>query len=392
MISKIEKNILSFLEENIIALFMVAAVLLNLYIRYSVRDLSNNDMDSMLLGWYMSIKNAGGLRAFSQSINTDYNIPYMELIAILTYFPIKAIYAFKISSGIFDYLLAGIIYKIVLDITGNKNKAIFAFCATIMSPLVLTNSAVWGQCDSVYTFFVICAIYYLYKEKFIHSFVFLGVAFGFKLQTIFVVPLFLFYYFYKKRFSILYFLIIPVVMELLCIPAIVQGVSLRSVFDMYLFQSGQYHLMQLNFPTFWLILNNETGLPSYDMFKDYAVMTTVFVLGSFIFLWLVKKVDINSKNILYMTAVCTLTCVEFLPSMHERYGFIAEILFLILVFFDIKFLRVLIPMYCVILTMCSNFLYGAAINHTQLSWIYFAVYVYAMYLVNKKILNAEESA
>ena len=73
--------------------------------------------------------------------------------------------------------------------------AITAFTVIWISPVVLFNSSMWAQCDSIYTFFALLAVYLLYKEKNIPAFVFLGIALSFKLQAIFVLPFFLFIYF-----------------------------------------------------------------------------------------------------------------------------------------------------------------------------------------------------
>jgi Gpi18-like mannosyltransferase len=49
-------------------------------------------------------------------------------------------------------------------------------------PTVYLNGAHWGQCDIVYGSMVLASIYYLVKEKYALAYVFLGLAFAFKLR------------------------------------------------------------------------------------------------------------------------------------------------------------------------------------------------------------------
>lgn len=64
---------------------------------------------------------------------------------------------------------------------------------------MILNLSVWGQCDSIYVTFVIWTIYFLYKEKYRKAFIFLGIAFAFKLQAVFIMPIVFYMYFTKKN-------------------------------------------------------------------------------------------------------------------------------------------------------------------------------------------------
>lgn len=132
---------------------------------------------------------------------------YQFLVSIMTYIPIEPLYAYKIQSVIFDYLLAGTVMLIVRDLSV-KNKAengLAAYATVILSPIVFMDSDMWAQSDAIYAFFVIASLYCILKEKYIPSFVLLGIALSLKLQAGFILPFYAFIYFYKKRFSILYF-------------------------------------------------------------------------------------------------------------------------------------------------------------------------------------------
>ena len=63
----------------------------------------------------------------------------------------------------------------------NKFLELITYALVLIIPTVMLNSGMWGQCDSIYTTFVILALYFLVKEKYSLSFIMLGISFAFKL-------------------------------------------------------------------------------------------------------------------------------------------------------------------------------------------------------------------
>ncbi len=392
MISKQEQAVLDFLQKYMIFLVIGATIVINIIMRVSVKDCYNDDLVDSLLPWYEAIKNGGGFKAIGAPIEKcNYNLPYLSFIAFFTYLPMYPVYLYKLLSSIFDYLMGLIVARFVYEFTGNKSTAAVSFCITIMSPVVIFNSAVWGQCDSMYTFFILVALYYLYKEKHFWSFVFLGAAFAFKLQTIFVFPLFAFYYFYRKKFSILYFAIIPVVMEILSLPAIIMGRGLLDTFRIYFDQTDDWEEMSMNFPSFWLIPNNTTsGVNTYSIHKTLAIFTAVFLLGLYMYLCVKHQIKLEKINLLYGAIISIFTCVEFLPSMHERYAYTIELLFIILVFVNIKYIIFAVAINSFTLMLYSHFLYKTWIQMEFITWVYLAMYVAIVVFLGKRMKNYEE--
>ncbi|WP_052169730.1 glycosyltransferase 87 family protein [Pseudobutyrivibrio ruminis] len=388
MIFKFEDKILKFLKENIAVVALFAAIIINFIIRYSLRDFTNSDLSNPLTSWYNELKATGGFAGLGHQLNDcSYNLPYLTLIAFFTYLPVNPADAFKVSSGIFDFIQAFAVAWFVFDITNkNRNKAILSFIIAISSPIVLLNSAGWGQCDSIYTAFAIFALIYLNREKFLVSFILLGISFGFKLQAIFVLPFFVYYYFTKRKFSILYFGIIPIVMEILSLPAVIAGRGFLDVFRIYLSQTDWYPKMSMNYPTFWNLLNNEYTISSADTYvimKTMAVMTPILIIGCFMFSWIYNNIEINTTNMIYMTFVCVMTCVEFLPGMHERYGYTAEILLIVMMFISWKVIPLVLAQLLILITTYGNFLFDQLVNFTTMAWlnaiVYFATMIYITY-------------
>ena len=63
------------------------------------------------------------------------------------------------------------------------------FSIALFLPTVVLNGAYWGQCDSIYGAMVVHALALLLEDRPKSSVVLMAVAFSFKLQAIFVLPL-----------------------------------------------------------------------------------------------------------------------------------------------------------------------------------------------------------
>ncbi|MCR5416512.1 MAG: hypothetical protein K6E79_06940 [Pseudobutyrivibrio sp.] len=393
MILKIEQKILDWLNEHIVHLAFIATLLISLLIRYSLRDIHSYDADGCLLAWYDDIKANGGIFGLGKPVSgLNYSFTYQFLIALMTHIPIEPLYAYKILSCIFDYLLAGAVAYLVYDISESHKmeKTLLAFIAVSCSPLILMDSAAWAQCDSIYTFWVILAIIYLKKEKYLTSFIYYGVAFAFKFQAIFVMPFFLFYYFYKRKFSVLYFGIIPVTMTVLSLPSLIQGRTISEMINIYLGNTNIHTSMSNGYPTFWRILDDGTGIDAYADLKHTAMAFTVIVLGSFMYMWIRKSIKLTQNNIILMSFILTYSTIMFLPSMHERYGFIYEALAIVIAFMYTNTIPLAIALQCISCTTYGAFLFANTVNSWNLAIINMIIYVAYMIILNKKLVLNEK--
>ena len=223
-----------------------------------------------------------------------------------------------------------------------------------LSPLVVFNSACWGQCDSIYTFFCIIALYMILEERYTLAFCAYGVAFAFKLQAIFMMPFVLLYYVRSKKFSVTKFIYIPVMVLISGLPALVQGRGIGDIIWIYGNQVQEYSGgLVYNYPSFWNIFY-DMEFPQYvDILSGAAMVMTVGVLLGIV-IWAVNRnMQMTKYNCIWMAMLLSYACVLFLPAMHERYGYLCEILALLIVVLDKKTVFLVLPMY-----LCSFFAYG----------------------------------
>ena len=336
---KIERKIADIIEKNTGWFCIAVVTVIRLMICIYVRRYESGDFNADLLPWFAEIKADGGIRALGHQVG-NYNIPYQILIALMTYLPFKELYLYKGLSIVFDYLMAAGCGILVCTLKKSRSVELFAvvYTGVLFIPTTIMNSAVWAQCDSIYCFFIVIALWSLYREKWNASFLFLGVAFAFKLQTIFIVPFFIVYYLLRKKFTILYFIESIGMWYLLCLPAVIMGRNWLDPFKIYFQQTETHGSMWLNFPSFWVLIGDD-----YDMLKKAAIFTTLAILGVAVCYMLYVKIDLQSpQTFLTVAGWMAWSCILFLPAMHERYSYLIDILLLLLIFVDKQYMMVFV--------------------------------------------------
>lgn len=397
MIFKYEKKALDWLNSHILHVVFLAATFVSIIIRYFLKDVPTTDALNCLLPWYEAIKNNGGIFGLGTPVEgLNYNFPYQFVIAIMTYLPIQPLYAYKIFSCLFDYLLAFAVGYIIYS-TSTKHKiehALLAYIIVTCSPVVFMDSATWAQCDSIYVFWIFIAIIMLSKDKYIPAFLFYGVSFAFKFQAIFVLPFFLFYYFYKKKFSIIHFFLIPVSMIILSLPSLLQGRTINEMIHIYTDNTYLHQSIANGYPTFWRLLadgTDYTGADAYGVLKYPAMAFTVLILGCYVYLWVKSKITLSFSNTILIAFVMTYSTVFFLPAMHERYGYSYEILAIIIAFYNLKTIPLAIGLSCLSLTTYGVYLFHNTTNEWFLSVINLVLYVSYMIILNKELIGIEKA-
>lgn len=364
-ITSLENRLIESIDKHRHVLLLVLLFLFGAAIRWAGRYFISEDMTNSLLPWFNIIKDHGGLPALSEQVG-NYGLFYQTLISLMTYFSIPPFMQYKLLSCIFDValaIMAGVIYheerlRGVVGTPDADNKALvskvrlqswFFAAAVWVLPTVMFNSSYWGQCDSMYAFFCLATLYFLRRGSIIKAFVFLGLAFSCKLQTVFIIPIIGVYYLISKRFSLLWILLSVVVMWLTGIVAFAYGRSLLDPILIYTDQVGHYQQLYMNFPSMWMLVGDD-----YWSLRWFAVLFTVIVLAIGLWYCLNRKETVLSRERFYAVAVWFMwSMLLFLPSMHDRYGYILDIVLLMLAFLDRRYLK-----YAVVTILLSLFCYG----------------------------------
>lgn len=381
----LEKKLLNKFDENLWILIGVFFFLAGILMRIPMRYFVSIDSLGCYLPWYEEIMARGQIKSLGVQVG-DYNVLYQTIISLLSYLPIEPLYLYKGLSIFFDLLTSLFVGFYIYDNNGEKNKAasVIAFSAIWIAPVVCLNSSLWAQCDMIYTFFILLSLNELRKGKYPLSFIFLGIAFAFKLQAVLILPFYFLVWFKEKKFSILHFLIVPAVMWITTIPGIIGGRSLFSGFELYVYQTDEFHWAVVNSPSIWLSLVDNFLPDFYDYIYPIAMVTTLAALAGWMIYVVNAKKELSETAWLSFALLLTYTAVFFLPSMHERYGFIYEILGIIYLFKNRKSIIPCILLQIVSVCTYSRYLFGADLSLRIIALVNIAAYVwYAKLFINE---------
>lgn len=385
---RFEQKIIEWIESKLYIFAFVAVTMIGFYIRYGLRDFESLDYLGFCATWYDEIKENGGLKGLGiQVSDCNYNMLYQFLIAVLTHIPINSLHAYKILSCIFDFGGAVVVALMVKHFAKEQAmaKIFMAYAVAFLSPLVFLNSAAWAQCDAIYTFFIIACLLALLKDKPALAFIMYGLAFSFKLQAILFLPFLLFVYFARKKFSALHFGWIPLVMVVTSIPCLIAGRSVKELYWIYAGQTGEYFFTHMNYPSFWVLIHDRVYCQNWDAFHSMAMGMTVAVLGVLMVLMLAYKVDLTGKNMLYAAFLLTYAAVLFLPAMHERYGYIYEILAIVIAVVNKKTIPLLAALFYMSGCTYGHYLYETEVNMPVLSLINTATFLLYCYICGREM-------
>lgn len=335
-------------------LLLAGMTLMGILIRISLIDVESMDYTVCLKPWVDEFKAAGTFRAICGDFY-NYTPLYMYVLYFISLLPIEPLYPIKIVSSLFDFILAIVSAKIVFHLTENRTKSFLTYGILFCLPTIAVNSGLWGQCDVIYVTAIIVSLYFLYQEHPHVSMIFYGLAFALKLQALFVFPLYVFLW-VKKKYKIGHFLYLPFMYILTCIPSALAGKSIRELLMVYVDQGNtEPWMLSWNWPNIYLLYGPNNF---YEQYSTVGVIGTIAVLMLFLYFMVRKCKEADDKMILRGLLLFALVVPFFLPYMHERYGYLADVLTVILAFvYPEKFY---IPMAEVLLsyTAYTGYLHG----------------------------------
>lgn len=328
-----KQNFFKGLENNKIftAIVIAAWIVMALVLRYIFFPVESYDMRAFLEPWYDFIVAHGQFKSFEYAFY-DYSPAYMYLVSLSTFFTwIPKITAIKIVSILFDFSAALAVYKIIKLKKKNSRPAWFGFIGTLYLPTVFVQSGMWGQCDIIYTSFLLWMMYALLRGQNVKAVLFLSIAFAFKAQTLFIAPLIL-VLFLNRKIKFYWILLIPAVYVASIIPAWLAGRSFMDLLTIYFSQVSVYKFLSLAAPNFYSFFED----PKY--YSTFAVsigLVIAMIIGcSYLFLRCRKFPVFTDLGYFYDASTISFLFPFVLPLMHDRYFFIAATMLFVLAFLD----------------------------------------------------------
>lgn len=333
-----------------------------LIMRYALRNVVAGDYKMFFEPWVATLREAGGgIKGLSAEFEyVDYTTPYLTILSFISICPfLNTLLLMKLVSIFFDFVAAFAVMAIVYDRTKNMTYGILGYGALLMVPTVLTNGAMWAQCDIIFTSFVLWSLYFILKDKPAWSMAFYGIAFAFKLQTLFLAPLYVILWM-KGKVKLKHFLFLPLMYVIGMIPSLLAGKSFWELISVYFFQAnGQMDIYALShkFPNIYQLIGTDSFLFEY---ADAGIWVTLGALMILMYCFARKQYEMNACLLLRMGMLLTMTVVFFLPHMHERYAILVDVMAIIYVFFDFR--KLYIPVLTILCSFAGYTVYLAQNN------------------------------
>lgn len=333
-----------------------------LIMRYALRNVVAGDYKMFFEPWVATLREAGGgIKGLSAEFEyVDYTTPYLTILSFISICPfLNTLLLMKLVSIFFDFVAAFAVMAIVYDRTKNMTYGILGYGALLMVPTVLTNGAMWAQCDIIFTSFVLWSLYFMLKDKPAWSMAFYGIAFAFKLQTLFLAPLYVILWM-KGKVKLKHFLFLPLMYVIGMIPSLLAGKSFWELISVYFFQAnGQMDIYALShkFPNIYQLIGTDSFLFEY---ADAGIWVTLGALMILMYCFARKQYEMNACLLLRMGMLLTMTVVFFLPHMHERYAILVDVMAIVYVFFDFR--KLYIPVLTILCSLAGYTVYLAQNN------------------------------
>ncbi|MGD9559155.1 MAG: hypothetical protein AB7V55_00930 [Oscillospiraceae bacterium] len=358
--TKLENSLLDSFRKYVPWVFIIAAVAVAVAVRCLLVPIVSSDMRLFLLPWYEEmVANGGGYESVFLS-RGNYNTAYLSLIWLATKLPMQPIAAIKLFSFLGDALLAWAAALIARQLLVAKRwrnlYTALAFCGVLLLPTVVLNSAYWGQCDAIYSAFLLFAVWCALRQRYIFTFVFAGLALAFKLQAIFLLPALIILYVCKRRFSILHFLVPPAILVLSTAPDIIYHGDILAPFRVYAGQVTIGDGAYVNYHNLGAVF----GKFGDTTFSVPLILLFFLVCLGMLAIVLVRRLDFSGDGLLLLCGWSVMACVVLLPSMHERYAFAGEILLLLWAVLrpSVRRLAPAVTFYLIGLMACCRFVLG----------------------------------
>lgn len=294
-------------------------------LRYCCLTYETLDYQDWLRVWLNALRENGAWSGLGQEIwSCNYNVPYIYILALISKSSIFDLLLIKLVSILFDVLTAFYVMRIVGLFSDSPVRKLIAFVGVLWLPTVYLNGALWGQCDVIYASFAVLAVYLALDDHPVGSVAAIALSVSFKLQGIFLLPVYLVFLFTGKvKFQHLF--VFPAVYILTLLPAVLAGRDFWQLLTLY-YNNTSTIGDGLNYNSSSLYaLFDFTSMPN-DTASGIGIFLAFFLCAS-VYIWmLLRRKSVDNRVLLCVTLIFCLGVPFLLPHMHDRYFFMADVL------------------------------------------------------------------
>jgi len=247
-----------------------------------------------------------------------------KLFRLTTFSPVHLV-VLKSPAILADLAIAYLIYRTCNRLVGIKSSLCLT-CLFLFQPVVILNSCLWGQVDSVFTLFLLLVCLFLEKQNLLPAMLFFGLGVLLKPQMLIFTPVLLvgfIQYVFRGSFSLhmLTKALSYALLTLILVILIASPFGMENVLSQYLDTLTSYPYASVNAYNFWAGVGLNwhyqstvfMGMPA----STWGFIAIVLAAGLSIVLGL-RLGNIHQKHAL-VGAFLIITVFTFSVRMHERY-------------------------------------------------------------------------
>lgn len=349
--------------------YLAALTLIGLGIRVILRVVITDDWLMYWDPWISDLKEMGF--SYLATDRYDYTPTFVYILWAISRLSINPMTAYKGLHCVLDFVAAGILGKMIWKVTGSKRKGILSYGLFLIVPTIWANSALWAQCDIIFMTFLLLCFYYLFEDRPCKAMFFYGMAFVFKLQSLFIFP-FLVILWVNKKVDLKHFLWIPALYFLSIVPAWIAGRPLMDLINIYMAQGAQdVWSLSIKWPNIYQIIGNQFFLLEYASAGTWLILGILMII---LYAMAQKRYRITNEFIVQMALFFAILTPWFLPHMHERYGCVADILAIIYAMMNMK--KFYFPLVQILVSFNSYMAYLSHLGSDEPT-IYYSVWAFA---------------
>lgn len=307
----------------------VGCGLIGIALRYLAREHATADAAEYIT-WYTFARDHG-IAGLAEAF-TNYTPIYSYLLLIATWFdglgqPLSLV---KMISALFEFGCATVVARMVWRFTSVALRASLAFCAVWLAPTVLFNGAMWGQADSIWTFFALVSVAMFMRHR--NGVLPFAVGCSVKAQGVFLGP-FVLGMILRRKIHLAWLAAIPGAYAILAIPVLIAGRSLASVLGIYLDQAHTFHRLTMNAANVWVF----AGATPYAI-GVAAGLVLAAATGLALSIFIAQSKRTGPEFILLVACVSLILMPYLLPKVHERYFYGFELASIALACINLRYL------------------------------------------------------
>lgn len=226
--------------------------------------------------------------------------------------------------------------KLGVNLPLSPNLPLILSAVFFLNPVVIIDSALWGQVESYGIVFTLLAILLLfYKRPYLATFIFITGTLM-KLQNIIYLPIYFIFIFrsFGLKTLIKSLSVSAITFVLVCLPFVLAG-DLNQVLFLMTINSDYFPWLSLNAHNLWWIVSGAKGLNVTDKITVLGMTNAktagLIIFSSFYFLGcLLLYLKTNARNLYLSLILGILAFFLFTTESHERYSYPLVVLMLFL--------------------------------------------------------------